>query len=157
MFNDPYLYDVVKMNNNWWLAKVNLPDKTLLRLHIIRKKKSESIFLKDGREFEFIFDRGDEAGDMREDHILPNGKGDALKIYSTVYNFCIDFVLEHKPDVLCWGTGQTEKSQRIYESLGKKYLKDIRNQGHPMGIITKEVAIGKAVIAVKKELLDEHI
>ena len=157
MFDAPYNYEIVKKFNDWRdykFTQIDLSDGTIMRMHMIQKPISESIYYKEDYEYEFIFDRGIIGS---ADDVFPNNLGDHYRIYSTVYEYCVDFVTTIKPNVLSWATGGY-KTRKIYELLGKKYSNDKRFNQHRMVFKTMTGSKnGWTILAIKEELADERL
>jgi len=155
MFDRSYSFDIQHPEDHWWFTQMVLKDASLFRMHIIRKNRSDNLLGLDVDQYEFNFDRGSVNTPENLKHTLtfPNGMGDAMRIYSTVYRFCKTFVITHNPDVFGWGAG-TDKTLRIYSKLGQKWYKDKAYGYHPVQIIQTPCSIGNAVLGIKKELLE---
>jgi hypothetical protein len=126
MFNRPYDFELIEYKENWWLAKIQLPDTTILRAHI-KKIKKPILGLKDP-QYELLFDRSVFDSERRGKEIHLNGLGDAFRIYATMYEIGVYFVfnvIKENFSLFCWQVTD-EKTTRVYEILGKKFQKDLR-------------------------------
>lgn len=155
MFDNPYDYEYEIVNDAWVLAELDLPDDSVFRMHFIKKPLEDNTYFigQENVEWEFIFDRGPRDSKDRQLDVFPNDMGDAFRIYSTVYHFTSAFVDYVKPDCLCWGTGGTKKTERIYEALGRKWRKDDRCKDHPMSLVKREAMVGNAIMVIRDDLL----
>lgn len=150
MFNNPYEYNEKIINDAWRMAKIHLPDDSILRIHIV--KRQNNLMNLDGAQFELKFDRGPLESKCRTYDNTINGMGDAFRIYSTAYEFAVDFCTKIKPQLFCWGTTNDTKAIRIYEALGKKFLKDRRY--YPVELTKIKTSVGYKIIGIRKDNLE---
>ena len=158
MFNRPYQYETYHVEDHWWKAEIILPDESLLRLHIIRKEEKDNLLGLNVTQHEFNFDRGpvDTPESEHHKHIELNSMGDMFKIYSTVYDFCYTWALEHRPQVLAWGA-HSERAFNIYKRLGLKYYKEWRYRLHPMKVVATAIPKGAAIVMVQEDLVKDIV
>ena len=158
MFNRPYQFEIYQIEDHWWNSEIILPDESLLRLHIIRKEEHTNLLGIEGPQYEFNFDRGpiDTPEPEKHKHVILNGMGDVFKIYSTVYDFCLQWALENRPRVLAWGAF-SDSAYKVYRRLGSKYYKEWRYGVHPMKMFGAPIENGRAVVMVKEDLVKDIV